>query len=387
MRNTARRLARPLSAALALAATAACAGYVRPAEPVAGRDADADARRLIQARESGPEATPARIAEVAAALRTVRSRVPEVRDMSIDPMAESFMLVLTPDASDAWRARAGSNAGARRLTSTGIPSVDAVLASLGGARLDAGSIAGGGSFSVHFSRPVDPNVAADAYRGVANVRYAGAPPAGHAAPLTWTVMMPHGTQTNFVFARACAESSSCTGAEYFYVTYDQLTRSAFLAAHENHGGPADNDVSTWDVPGRGAAGVYASFGDVLGGLGDRRWWQRRHAVDVLDALLDTMPNAFVPGDARGPAHLAALKRAAAERRGEALDALAMRVADDDVDVAALSVASLRAITRQQIGGGPDGVGAWREWLAVNAPIAAPVPVAPHAAARVARGSR
>jgi hypothetical protein len=253
--------------------------------------------------------------------------------------------------------------------------------------MDAGALAGGVAFSVRFHRSVDLARAAEAYGHAAGVRYAGAPPAGHAAPLSWTVMIPRSTQTNFVFARACAEAPSCEGAEYFYVTYDQLTKSAFLAGHENHGGAGDDGVATWDVPGRGAAGAYATFDDLLGGLGDRRWWQRRHAVDVLDVLLDTMPNAFVPSDRRGAEHLAMLKHAALERRGEALDALALRVNDDDIDVAALSVAALRGLTHQRIGGGPDGALAWREWLAVNAPMAPVAPRAPRVAARVARSAR
>jgi hypothetical protein len=273
------------------------------------------------------------------------------------------------------------------MGATGVSAIDAVTASLGGAQLDAGSMAGGVSFRVRFRRPVNQSDAADSYARVAGVRYAGAPPANHAAPVSWTVLIPRGTQTNFVFARACAEAPSCEGAEYFYVTYDQITHSAFLAGHENHGGAGNDEVAMWDIPGRGAAGAYATFDDLLSGLGDRRWWQRRHAVDVLDALLDTMPNAFVPSDRRGAEHLATLKRAAVERRGEALDALALRVNDDDIDVAALSVAALRGLTHQKIGGGVEGIEAWRAWLAVNAPIAPAAPRSARGTARVARSTR
>ena len=385
MRHTAVRLARPLSAALALAATAACASYVRPAVAPIGRDADADARRLLAAQNGGAAADPARVAAVATALATVRSRVPEVRDMAIDPVGESFVVVLDSAASARWLT--GHDADARGLSTTGVAALDAVTASLGGAQLDAGALAGGVSFSVRFRRPVDLTAAAEAYAPAAGVRYAGAPPADHAAPVSWTMMVPRGTQTNFVFARACAEAPTCEGAEYFYVTYDALTKSAFLVAHENHGASSDNDVATWDMPGRGAAGVYATFDDVLAGLGDRRWWQRRHAVDVLDALLDTMPNAFVPNDHRGAAHLAALRHEAVERRNEALDALAPRVADSDMDVAALSVAALQGLTRQPIGGGEDGATAWHAWLAMNAPMAPALPRAPQSTGRVARAAR
>lgn len=342
------------------------AADANPATPLA-RDAVA----VLQGHDSLPFIDSARVALVARALGAIRTRFPVVADIHCADGATTLVLSPPDSAPSLFVRRSGAvpPRGGDTLVwrapvdSVGIAAIDSLNRAFDVDSAVVSSVGGEASLELRFARAIDLTAAGHAYERLPTVRRAGPPvPDGS----SWIALVPKGRLQHFVFARGADCTVHCESWDYYYITYDTLTRAASLESVVPRESADADSIAYWDVPARYDTSAYRDLGDLWAGLRDGRWWRRQHAVNVLGLLLGSRIGVW--SDASGPSDATydTLATAVAGDRRHALEALADRLADPDQEVAHLALAYLRDVTRQAMPGGEAGARRWRAWIEEHA---------------------
>lgn len=330
----------PLRCAAYIAvAHALIAARVR-AQSLAPSQEEWSAINVLQGAVHTPIIDSATLATTARALRRIRERYPNVRDIPTGPDETELELVLSPILS-ATVARLNSR---RFEPSTG----DFDASVLDSGALDSLSVAyhvqrlrvryfyGRLQVRIRFGLPINVPAVTQEYRDTRGVQWAGELHYGYNQRPSHVEVVIKRPLWHFVFEQGVSE----TGSRLYYFTYDARSDSITPIGEGLGKAILTKGVPLWQRSGAASLRPYDSYATLINATADSAWWVRRAAVEVLGFLFEH-PNDPWGRDFGDTARYDALKDSVWANQVSVLHLLRRAQVDPDDDVQAAAAAALR----------------------------------------------
>jgi hypothetical protein len=281
------------------------------------------------------------LATTAKALRLIRERYPEVRDIPTGPDETVLHLMLSPLLSATVARMNGRpfepSAGAFNASALDSGALDSLNIVYHVQRLAVQYFFGKYLVYVRFGSPVNVPSVVDQYRDARGVQWASRPTYGRLEGTGSRVQVVIKRPLwHFIFVRG----GTVGDTRLYYFTYDARSGGLTPEGDGPEGGIRTKGVPLWQRSGDASLQPYDSYATLIGATADSAWWVRRAAVEVLGFLFEH-PNNPWGRDFGDTARYDALKDSAWANQAYVVRVLRRARLDPDEDVQAAAAGALR----------------------------------------------